>query len=217
MKKNFDTIIFDFDGVLVDTSRDIANAANYVLKSLGLDEQDPQVIGGYIGGGAEPLLRKCLAEKQEELIKEALPIFSKRYSEYYCIETYLYPEVKEVLEQLRKRNMLMAIATNKVERLTHGILQHFNIQSYFQVVVGPESVVNRKPHPESVIKILERLNCGPEVALMIGDTSADILSGKAAGASTCGVTYGFGSLEDLHSAQPDFMIDRLDDLMNLIQ
>jgi phosphoglycolate phosphatase len=212
MKKSFSTIIFDFDGVLVDTSRDISNAANFVLKSVGLEEQDPVLIGSYIGGGAEPLLRKCLGDKQEELISQALAIFSQRYSEYFCVETSMYPDVVNVLEYLRHRRKIMAIATNKVERLTHGILENFNIQSYFQLVIGPESVVHRKPHPECVLKILEHLGCDARESLMIGDTSADILAGKNAGTSTCGVSYGFGSMTELQSANPDIIIDRLEQL-----
>lgn len=212
-KWTIETIIFDFDGVLVNTGRDIANAANFVLASLGLQELPPEKIIRFIGGGAEPLIRKCLDDKAGELFTEALALFKQRYSQYFCVETVLYPGVLEVLEHYSQAQKNMALATNKVERLTYGILQGLNIQKYFQVVIGPESIAHLKPHPESVQRILEQFGTAPTKAVMIGDTAADILSGKAAGTLTCGVDYGFGTPEEVREANPNFILDEISQLM----
>lgn len=212
-----DTIIFDFDGVLVDTGRDIANAANFTLASLGLDQLPPEKIIRFIGGGAEPLIRKCLTDNRSEYFTQALALFKQRYDQYFCVETKLYPGVLEVLQKFDQAQKKMALATNKAERITYKTLQSLDIHPYFPIVMGPESVTHRKPHPESIQRILEQSGTAPHKAVMIGDTAADILAGKAAGTRTCGVTYGFGSLEEIRDANPDIILDEIGQLMEFIR
>ncbi len=211
-----DTIIWDFDGVVVDTGRDIANAMNYVLKTLGLEELPMPTIMSYIGGGAEPIVRKCLGDKSDALFDQALVLLKQRYGEYYLVETCLYPGVADVLEHYRAAGKQQAIATNKIERIARGILDGLHIAQYFSVLVGPESITHRKPHPEAVLRILEALQASPARALMVGDTAPDLLAGKAAGTITCGVTYGYGSREEVEGAGPDFIIDRAPEMLDYI-
>lgn len=212
-----ETIVFDFDGVLVDTGRDIANAANFSMASLGLEQLPPEKIIRFIGGGAEPLIRKCLADNQSEYFTEALALFKQRYDQYFCVETNLYPGVLEILQKFNQAHKKMALATNKAERITYKTLQSLDIQKYFQLVIGPESITHRKPHPESIQRILEQLGTAPRKAVMIGDTAADILAGKAAGTLTCGVVYGFGSLEELQETDPDIILDEIGQLLEYIE
>ena len=211
-----ETIVFDFDGVLVDTGVDIANAANFMLHSLGLEEQPIDRIISYIGGGAEPLVRKCLSDQVETLYDQGLAIFKKRYAENYFVETKLYPGAQQVLEHYARMHKNMGIATNKVGRLTQGILNGLSINQYFPVIIGPESITHRKPDPEAVLKVLEYFGTPPGQALMIGDTPEDLLAGKSAGTLTCGVTYGFGSIESVESAEPDFILNDLSELPRFI-
>ncbi len=138
MKWTVDTIVFDFDGVLVDTGGDIANAANYMLKSLGLQEQPIDKIISFIGGGAEPLVRKCLGSQAETLYDLGLDIFKKRYAEFYFVETKPYPGTRRILDHYHGLHKNMGIATNKVQRLTQGILNGLDMQHYFPVIIGPE-------------------------------------------------------------------------------
>ena len=215
-KPNAAAIIFDFDGVLVDTARDIANAANFTLNSLGLPEKPTQVVMGYIGGGAEPLLRRVLAENADRLLAQALPVFMQRYKAYYCVETTLYPGVHEGLEKLSRAGLPMAIATNKLEPLTHGILEKLGISQYFVTVIGPESIQHRKPHPESILRILEQIQLPAAQVVMVGDTAADLQAGKAAGTLTCGATYGYGSIEEIQATQPDFTVNSFTQFLDLI-
>jgi phosphoglycolate phosphatase-like HAD superfamily hydrolase len=84
-------------------------------------------------------------------------------------------------------------------------------------VIGPESITHRKPHPESLLIILDRLGCQPEQAWMVGDTPADIQAGQAAGMAAVGVTYGYGRSEEILAAGPDYVIGRLVELLDLLQ
>lgn len=217
MKWTVDTIVFDFDGVLVDTGLDIANAANHMLKSLGLQEQPVDTIISFIGGGAEPLVRKCLGAQAETLYDQGLDIFKKRYAEFYFVETRPYPGARQILDHYHGLQKNMGIATNKVQRLTQGILKGLDMLQYFPVIIGPESITRRKPDPEAVIKVLEFFGSPPDRALMIGDTPEDLLAGKSAGALTCGVTYGFGSLASIQSAEPDIIIDEISKLVDYFE
>lgn len=212
-----DTIIFDLDGTLVDASPDIANATNYVLRQIGAEEVPQQIIARYIGGGAEMLWRRVLGSQADQLMATVLPMFMERYNKYYCVETSLYPGVMDVLFALRKARIKMGIATQKVEKITFGIIDQLQIREFFPVVIGPESVQNRKPHPESLLLILDRLGSRAEHALMVGDTPADIQAGKAAGVGTVAVGYGYGGKEELSDTKPDYMIDCLVDLLDIIE
>jgi phosphoglycolate phosphatase len=212
-----DTIIFDLDGTLVDASRDIASATNYVLEKIGRPGLPVETIAGYIGGGAEALWRKVLGGEADALLPTVLPQFLERYTAHACDETVLYPGALDVLLVLEKARFKLAIATQKVEAISFEIMDKLRIRSFFPVIIGPESITHRKPHPESVLVILERLGCRAEQAWMVGDTPADILAGKAAGVQTVGVTYGYGLKEEIVSAGPNFVIDRLVELIDLLQ
>jgi 2-phosphoglycolate phosphatase len=211
-----DTLIFDFDGVLVDTGPDVASAANQTLKLLGLAPLPEDLIISFIGGGAEVLMRRCLGVRFEALLAEAMPIFLRLYTENCCVKTRLYPGVAEVLEHYARIGKSLAIATQKVEAITHTILKTLQVKEYFRKIVGPESVTHRKPHPEAVLKILGETGTASSRAIIIGDTASDIQSGKAAGIFTCGVRYGYGSEEELQSAQPDLYLEKLIQLMDWV-
>lgn len=211
-----DTIVFDLDGTLVDASPDITAATNFVLKQICWQPLSRETVAGYIGGGAEVLWRKILGAQADSLLPLTLPLFMERYTAHPCEESYLYPGVRDLLERLQAADIRMAIATQKAEGITTTVLNHFTIAPFFSVVIGPESVKRRKPDPESVLLILERLHTPPEHALMIGDTPADIRAGKSAGVLTCAVTYGYGRPADLTAENPDFVIDRLSDLPKLL-
>jgi phosphoglycolate phosphatase len=216
MKKTVDVLVFDFDGVLVDTGQDIASAMNYVLRYFGLTELPPEVIISYIGRGAGKLVQDSLGEAHVNLLDQALPMFLQRYSEFYLLDTCLYPGVREVLDFYQQEGKMLAIATQKPEPITHAILKGLEINSYIAMVVGPESITHRKPHPESILKILQATQTDPKRLIMVGDMATDIQTGKAAGTLTCAVTYGLGQRADLEAAKPDYMIDGIEELYRYI-
>ena len=217
MKWNVDSIVWDFDGVVADTGKDIAKAANWTLQQLGLPEQPNATLVRYIGGGAGPLVRKMLGERADELYDRALPLMKERYGQYFFVETDLYPGIREVLEFYARAGKSMGIATNKVETVLRTILRGLELEPFFEVLIGPESVTRRKPDPEVVLKVLETLGTAPKRAVMIGDTAADIGAGKAAGTWTVGVTYGYGSREEVEGAGPDVVIDSALELLEYVE
>ena len=211
-----DGLIFDFDGVLVDTAEDIARAANRVLQQFGMPAVPVGIVRACIGGGAEVLIRRLLPEASEDQRREATARFKTFYSECYDVDSSLYPGVREVLDQFLADGRRMAIATNKVERLTLGLVRTLGLQRYFELVIGPESVAHRKPDPEAVELILAAWRVGPERTLLIGDTADDIHAGRAAGTLTVGALYGYGTEREIRAARPDQVIRSIRELPGLI-
>jgi phosphoglycolate phosphatase len=217
MKRFVDVVIFDFDGVLVDTGLDIANAMNFVLRHFDLAQLPADTIIGFIGGGAGKLVRDSLGEAHAHLLDQALPMFLERYSQYYLVDTCLYPGVVEVLQCLQQSGKTLAIATQKPEPITHAILSGLKIDPYISMVVGPESITHRKPHPESLLKVIQSVQADPQEVIMVGDMATDIQAGQAAGTLTCAVTYGLGQRADLEAAKPDFVINEIQDLLSHLE
>jgi 2-phosphoglycolate phosphatase len=207
-----DAIIFDFDGVLVDTAEDIAVAANAVLRRYSEPAVSLDRVRSGIGGGAEALMRYLLPDRDGDTLVEAAAVFKAEYGRCFAMHTQLYPGVREVLERFVTTGVVMAIATNKTEPITRGLVAEFGLEPYLSAVVGPESVTRRKPDPEAIDQILRCIDVPPARALMIGDTALDILAGKAAGTSTCGALYGYGTEADIARAAPDFVIRSIAEL-----
>ena len=210
----FDVIAFDFDGVIADTVGDIAVAANEVLVGLDLPAVPTSTVRAKIGGGVEALVRGLLAGHPEIPLDEAATRFRASYGRCFDETTTLFPDVTEVLDRLDAEGLRMAIATNKAEALTVHLVKKLGIARHFFLIVGPESVARRKPDPETVTRIVTAADVLPDRALMVGDTAADIQSGRAAGTGTCAVSYGYGDETELAETRPDFTIRRFVDLLD---
>lgn len=219
MRHKINVVIFDFDGVIVDSSEDIVSAVQYTLKQFRQPALSAKEIISYVGNGAEMLIRSCFKNCSEEIIKEAYPFYRKYYLANAIVKTKLYDNVKETLETLKTKeyNKKIALVTNKPEELTVKILEVLDAAGHFDLIVGPESVKRLKPDPEGIKKALARFDETPERAVMVGDTSTDIEAGKAAGTFTCGVTYGIGDRTGLENASPDFLINNMLQLLDNIE
>jgi phosphoglycolate phosphatase len=211
--QDLDLVIFDFDGVIADTVVDIASAANEVLDRYGMPGLPVADVRSYIGGGAEALVHRMLTGREDVDLDEAARLFKECYGACYADRTVLYPGVREVLAALDDAGTLIAVATNKMESLTHGLVRKLEIEGHFRVIVGPESIGRRKPDPEAVTRILDALAVDAGRALMVGDTAGDIASGRSAGTFTCGVLYGYGTEAEIAGIGPDFTIRRINELL----
>lgn len=215
MKLKVDAIVFDFDGVIIDSGRDIANAVCCTLQHYGRPVLPIDEIISYVGRGPEVLVRKSFKDCSEELIKEAIPYYKEYYLNNCMIETTLCKNVKATLEFFKNKNM--AVVTNKPEDMTYKILDGLGVRDYFRKVIGPDSVRRLKPDPEGLLKAVEFFGADPERVIMVGDSSYDILAGKNAGTHTCGVTYGIGSVEEMKNAGPDVIIDDMIELTKVVE
>jgi phosphoglycolate phosphatase len=182
-------IIFDLDGTLVNSLKDITIALNLSIQPKRL--LTTFQISKIIGEGAEELVRKATEISGLEYHKKYLNDYLEIYSEHMYDETKLYPGVYRAIAPLLKYHK-MAVISNKSKAFTDRILHHFNLWMSMDVVLGGDSLPEKKPSPAPCLYIMDKLKIKPEETVLVGDTEADIKCGKAAGVKTVACTYGYG-------------------------
>lgn len=182
---------------------------------MGLEKKPHALIQSYIGHGEENLVGSSIGLENSHRVQEAMQIFKKHYSENLLETTAPYQGAYRVLSHLRKTKQL-ALATNKPLYYTKPILEELEMNGYFDLVIGGDSVEKKKPHPEMLEKILFDLKIDKNEAILIGDSLADVGSAKAAGIKVCAVTYGFCEKEKLIHAKPDYILDDINELISLL-
>lgn len=213
-------IIFDLDGTLIDSSSDVAYAANRTLKSMGYGGFDVERIKEDVGWGVKVLLERLMPQELPERIMEARRCFLGFYGEHLVVDTYLYPGVEETITRFAALGKKMAIVTNKPEALTLRLLDTMKIggtslRRYFPVVVGGDTLAVRKPSPEPVQAAITAAGGAQDAAVMVGDSPVDAEAGRGAGVFTIGVTYGFRGRHELTGF--DMLLDRFSDLATVIK
>lgn len=210
-------IIFDLDGTLVDSSEDIIWAANRTLEELGLPPREDMHIKRRIGWGVTPLLEKLLPEESPEGIVRARDVFLKHYGAHLTVSTTPYPGVVDTLKGFKRRGKLMAIVTNKPVVPSIEIVEALGLAAFFQLVLGGDSCKNKKPHPEPLLTVLDRLDVEPREAVFVGDSAVDMEAGKSAGLKTIGAAYGFRGRVELEEAGCSAVIDGFGELAGLVK
>lgn len=212
-------LIFDLDGTLTDTAQDIADAINYALKPFGQRTYSVEETKAMVGSGISKLLESLLPatpgprEGGEPSAKETVTNrFLDYYAEHLLDNTIVYPHVKETLSKLY--NYINVVVSNKRESFSKSILDGLGILKYFDIVLGSDSVPEKKPSPVPILKLLERYSITRDEAVIIGDSNYDIEAGRAAGVKTIAVTYGFRGREVLKDS--DVIIDSFDELLNIL-
>ena len=208
--RHIDLVIFDLDGTLVDTRADLTAAVNHTLEKLALPPLSTEQVCRYVGDGLETLLSRALGLQHGDLVDNAVRLFRDYYGLHLLDRTRLYPGVRETLEHFRGKRK--AIVTNKPLAFSKRILAGLEIESHFEVILGGDSTVQRKPHPEPALKVLTLTGVDPRLAAMVGDSPADIEMAKQAGLYSIGVTYGLRSAEEVRAAGPDLLLESLPEL-----
>jgi phosphoglycolate phosphatase len=181
-------LIFDLDGTLVDSKKDLTSSVNYVRFQYGLPGLSEAQVSAFIGDGALMLVRRALEGKvSDERVQEALQLFLSYYREHMLDESDLYPGVRATLDRLQ--DCALAVLTNKPVRFSTLMLEGLGILDRFAVVYGGNSFERKKPDPVGILQILSDTNALPQQTWMIGDSAIDVLTGRNAGFTTCGVTW----------------------------
>lgn len=213
MKYTIKGVIFDLDGTLIDSYEAIYLSFHHVYTQLNLKPLSFAEVKKVVGRGLNYTFRELLGE---ELVAQALFLFRQKYEEVFREYTKLLPDVPEVLEELYRRQIKMAVATNKLGRFSRAIFAHFQLQKYFTTIVGDGDVSQNKPHPEMLNYALDKMGLAKEEAIFVGDSVIDIETAKNAGMKIFAVPSGNSLREDLAKAQPTVLLERLLDLLKYI-
>ncbi|MBN1380823.1 MAG: HAD-IA family hydrolase [Deltaproteobacteria bacterium] len=208
--KNIDLMIFDFDGTLVDSGGDLANAVNFMLQELNLPHREKKKIITFIGDGVHKLIERSLGDAYPEKFDEALYIFTDHYQRHMCDTTVPYPGVMTVLNHFYSKPKI--IMTNKLYHYTLRIAEHLKIAPYFEEIIGADSTDFTKPDPQILFPVLQKYGVDNNRTLIVGDGVNDILLARKAGVVSCAFLGGLTPKETLISLEPDYMCEHLDRL-----
>lgn len=213
-------ILFDLDGTLADSIPDLAEACARMLAELGEPARSQAEITQFVGKGVEHLVRCALMQgrsaQTETQVQKALAVFNRHYAEVNGVKSTLYAGVIESLVQLQARGIKMGCVTNKPESFTLPLLEILKIRSFFDVIVGGDTLAHKKPDPEPLWFACEKLGVPKEevasAALMVGDSANDALAARRAGIAVLLMTYGYSEGVPLDQIDCDGLLDSLTEL-----
>jgi phosphoglycolate phosphatase len=215
-------VFFDLDGTLVDSLPDLATAVDNMLVELGYKKAGANNVGLWVGNGAEKLVQRALAHAKitpEDKISstevdQTLPIFFNHYGLCSGRFSKLYPDVIDTLDVLKNTGVKLCVITNKPKQFTPGVLQDHKLEGYFELVLSGDSLKHKKPSPIQLLFALEKLSVQKNQAVMVGDSSNDILAANAAGIRSICVTYGYNHGGDPRKLPANGHIDGFSQLLS---
>jgi phosphoglycolate phosphatase len=209
-------LIFDLDGTLIDSKRDLIHSVNAMLGEMGRAKLNEETISGYIGHGAPLLVSRALgANAKEEELRRGLEFFLAYYEEHKLDTTCAYSGVSDALVELSRKQVPMAVLTNKPVKISVRILEALGLASYFHVIYGGNSFETKKPDPFGAMKILKEFGAAPREAMVVGDSEVDVQTARNAGVIAVAVNYGFG-VHDRAQHPADIYVEKLTDLVPLV-
>lgn len=217
-------LLFDLDGTLIDSTKDLALSVNYMLRTLKRDEFSNDLIDMWVGNGAQILVKRALSggvtideNINKAYFEEALSLFLEYYKNNLCHSTIPYENVVSTLEKLQKFRYKMVIITNKPVAFVEPILVALELDSYFDFFIGGDSLAQKKPSPEPLLHVCNELNISPLKSIMIGDSKNDILAAKAANIESIAVSYGHNYGEDIRIYNPNVTVDDFADILGFLK
>ena len=212
MKK---AVIFDLDGTLLDSIRDLAGAINEILKRHGYETLPVETVKSYVGNGLSMLLKRALMDERQQ---PAVPVTEETFREYlqelityyhdHCMDqTAPYPGIMEMLKTLKEAGIRTAIVTNKNTLAATELWQQL-FKETVTLVVGEDEAhgIRKKPEPDMVMEALQRLNVTPEEAVYVGDSEVDVQTAKNANMDGIFALWGFRTKEELEEAGAETVI-----------
>ena len=193
LRFDVDAVLFDLDGTLLDTIDDIAEAAKRMLAELNRPARGPGEVRSFVGKGIPNLVERCLADPDigGDAFDAAVAVFERHYRTVNGIHAKAYPGIEETLAGLAAMKLPMACVTNKATDFTLPLLEMNGMAPYFPVVVCGDTLAHKKPHPAMLQHACNALGVLPARALMVGDSSNDAASARAAGCPVVLMTYGY--------------------------
>jgi phosphoglycolate phosphatase len=207
-------LLFDLDGTLIDSKRDLVLSVNATLREMGRAELPEDLVASYVGSGAPVLISRALGTTAKPVeIENALKFFLAHYEEHKLDFTKEYPGVREALGQLR--GVPMAVLTNKPINISVRILEALQLVRFFRAVYGGNSFATKKPDPLGANTILTELGVAANDAAMVGDSEVDVQTARNSGMISAIVNFGFGT-HDREKYPADIYLDRMEELVPLV-
>lgn len=212
--------IFDLDGTLINSLPAISHFANLALNSIGLDSIDIDTYRYYVGDGMDTLLHRCLnhfgADNDENFAK-IRPVYKSGYDSDVLFETYPYEGINELLHRLKDMGIKLCVLSNKPDNAAVDAVVSLFGEDLFDIIIGQKDSIAKKPVPDGVFMICDKMNISPEDTVFIGDTNVDIRTAKASGAYSVGVLWGFRDEKELIDAGSDKIVTQPSEILEIFE
>lgn len=211
--------IFDLDGTLTDTLESLYYSVNLTLDEMGLSQITKEQCQAFVGNGAKYLMDKAIraaGDAEGKRLDEAMEVYGRVFDENCTYKVVPYEGITEMIEKLRKRNVKLAVLSNKPHRQTQKVVKEIFGEGVFDAAQGQQDNIARKPSPDGVLHILKQLGISKEECLYVGDSEVDVATGGNAGTKTIAVTWGFRTKEELKEAEAKYLIDRPEELLEYL-
>jgi phosphoglycolate phosphatase len=210
-------IIFDFDGTLADSGECGLLATQKAFKECDLHVPTKETVDYYMGIPIEQSFHEMTNHTlDDEQFTELLQRFRQAYKSFEEQTITAFPQIDEVLNTLREDGLLLFVVSSKKTDVLHRNLQKIQLDHFFSDWIGSDQVEHYKPHPDGILKIVERHSLNVTECVMVGDAIFDIQMGKAAGCKTVAVNWGSHSKEQLLQEEPNYFAHGIKDLLRLI-
>lgn len=213
----YDVLLWDLDGTLTDPKEGITLSVQYALNRLDYHIPEADDLDWIIGPPLKESFKTLLQTTDEALLDRAITIYRERFQEIGLYENIVYPGIPELLFQLKEKGCIHLLATSKPRVFAEKILQHFLMDKYFDVIMGSE-LDGQFVEKEALIgEVLKRAPRGSRSkTVMIGDRRYDVHGARANHIDVIAVGYGYGTVEELHTAHPDFIVPSVQGLGKLL-
>ena len=211
-------IIFDFDGTLGDTRRNIVTTMQMTIAELHLPNRSEEECAATIGLPLAECFRTLFPDIQEELIPRCTETYRRFFNDNLkTIQPEAFPGVVETLSVLHQIGFTLTIASSRSRNSLTELTRNMGIADYISYILGADDVKEAKPNPEPVLKTLADMHFDANETVVVGDMPVDILMGTNAGARTCGVTWGNGTKDELENVGANFIIDKIEDILTIVE
>lgn len=211
--------IFDLDGTLTATLESLAYSVKATLREMGLPEITDEQCRQFVGNGARYLMDKSIravGDTEGKRLDEAMEVYGRIFDANCTYHVTPYDGIVEMLGALKERGIHLAVLSNKPHRQTVKVVEEIFGEDVFDYASGQQEGIARKPEPDGVYHIMEKLGVSKEECLYVGDSEVDIATGHNAGVKTVGVLWGFRTEEDLVNAGAEHMIRKPEELLDYV-
>lgn len=214
MKKEL--ILFDLDGTILNTLEDLADSVNFALAANDFPKRTKEEIRRFLGNGVRKLVERSLPQNSEETVGDKVfEAFREHYKEHCADKTRPYDGIPELLDSLKEKGYHLAVVSNKADFAVKKLCETY-FSGKFEYTVGERAGIRRKPYPDSVLEVLDRLRIKKEDALYIGDSEVDIQTAKNSGIEMICVEWGFRDVEYLLEQGAGRMAARPDEILEIL-
>ena len=209
-------VIFDLDGTLLDTIGDLCSSTNHALQEYGLPERTLAEVQSFVGNGMRRLIERSVPEGTDPgVVDLVFQEFHRYYKLHSSDHTKVYDGVMELLEELKQKGYHLAVVSSKADYAVQELCRHY-FGDLFEICIGDQEGIRRKPDPEPVLRAIGYFGLQPEETVYVGDSEVDILTAANTGVDCISVEWGFRTRQQLLDAGASVIISRPSQLPELV-